>query len=510
MPTISGRKCLIASSAEAAIMGRHLGTFRSSYLVALSCVGSFLFAYDTGIVGGILTLKSFQNDFGFTAGQKDNVSSQSASLLQAGARFGRRWAIVLSSAVFNIGAIMQLFYTRGLATWYAGRVIAGIGVGIATVIIPMYTAEMAPKHLRGRLGSGFQLAFTLGVLVSYFVDYGVSAHVPSTSKQWRIPVGLQLVPGGILGLGMLLTRESARWLAKRGRTEEAMASLVWVRGGESPEVEEEFGDILAGIEEEERATAGVTWKEYLLPSNRYRMFIAITIQIVSPQIFSAVGAGKDAMLLSGFFGVCKVVSCLFFVLFLVERIGRKGSLLLGSFLMGVYMLTVGLITKFNPPDPKAGLTPPAIASLTMIYLEAMTYNISWGPVPWLYMGEIFPTRIREGGVAVGAATQWLFNFTFSQITPHAVTNLGWKVFLMFAIFNWALVFYTWFFIKEVRRLRRVDVKLDFLEVKTRFLTWLCRPRDGLWKKWSSTTVFNAEHTQIEIEAARPKTVAVER
>ncbi len=89
------------------------------------------------------------------------------------------------------------------------------------------------------------------------------------------------------------------------------------------------------------------------------------------------------MLLSGFFGVCKVVSCLFFVLFLVERIGRKGSLLVGSFLMGVYMLTVGLITKFHPPNPKAGLTPPAIASLTMIYLEAMTYNISWGPVPWV-------------------------------------------------------------------------------------------------------------------------------
>ena len=292
-------------------MGKHLGTFRSSYLVALSCVGSFLFAYDTGIVGGILTLKSFQKDFGFTAGQKDNVSSLSASLLQAGgksscdsssgmywtvnrhpaffsclfvwpftARFGRRWAIVLSSFVFNIGAIMQLFYTQGLATWYAGRVISGLGVGIATVIIPMYTAEMAPKHLRGRLGSGFQLAFTLGVMVSYFVDYGVSAHVAPTSRQWRIPVGLQLVPGGILGLGMLVTRESTRWLAKRGRLEEAMASLVWVRGGEeTDEVEEEFADILAGIEEEERATAGVTWKEYFLPSNRYRLFIAVTIQI---------------------------------------------------------------------------------------------------------------------------------------------------------------------------------------------------------------------------------------
>lgn len=86
----------------------------------------------------------------------------------------------------------------------------------------------------------------------------------------------------------------------------------------------------------------------------------------------------------------------------------------------------------------------------MIYLEAMSYNISWGPVPWVYMGEIFPTRIREAGIAIGTSTQWLFNFVFSQVTPHAVENLGWRTFLMFAIFNWALVVFVWFFIKETK------------------------------------------------------------
>lgn len=106
------------------------------------------------------------------------------------------------------------------------------------------------------------------------------------------------------------------------------------------------------------------------------------------------------MLLSGFFGLCKVVACLFFIIFLVERIGRKGALLSGSFLMGLYMLIIGIITATHPPHPKAGLTPPAIASITMIYLEAstfqiyshltkssliviVTFNISWGPVPWV-------------------------------------------------------------------------------------------------------------------------------
>ncbi|CRK48223.1 hypothetical protein BN1723_007908 [Verticillium longisporum] len=118
--------------------------------------------------------------------------------------------------------------------------------------------------------------------------------------------------------------------------------------------------------------------------------------------------------------------------------------------MGTYMLIVAVLTVTFPPNPDQGLTPPSIASLTMIYLEAMSYNISWGPVPWVYMGEIFPTRIREAGIAIGTSTQWLFNFVFSQVTPHAVENLGWRTFLMFAIFNWALVVFVWFFIKETK------------------------------------------------------------
>lgn len=148
----------------------------------------------------------------------------------------------------------------------------------------------------------------------------------------------------------------------------------------------------------------------------------------------------------------KVVSCLFFLLVLIERIGRRGSLLLGSTLMGSYFLIVAVLTKTNPPNPNAGLTPASIASLTMIYLEAMSYNISWGPVPWVYTGEIFPTRIREGGVAISTATQWMFNCVFSLATPYAVKNLGWRTFLMFSIFNYALFAFVWFFIKETKGL----------------------------------------------------------
>ncbi|KAF5552785.1 quinate transport [Fusarium napiforme] len=443
-------------------MTRALGTFRAFYLVALCCVGSFLFAYDTGIVGGILTFPSFQRDFRYTTKDKANVGSLSTSLLQAGAffscffiwpftaLFGRRWSLVLASAIFNIGAVVQTINTHHLAGFYIARFVS---------------AEMAPKNIRGMLGSMFQFFFTLGVMTSYWVDYAASIHIPDdSSAQWQLPVGLQLVPGTILGLGMLFTKESTRWLAKSNRREEALQSLIWVRGGDAPEVQEDwsndlllthmppgrFDEIVRSIDEENSIKAGLTWKELIEPVNRYRLGLIIALQIDAPQIFGLVGAGQDKLLLTGFFGLVKVVACLFFLLFLVERIGRRGSLLAGAGLMGTYMLIVAILTVKFPPNPDAGLTPPSIASLTMIYLEAMSYNISWGPVPWVYTGEIFSSRTREAGIAISTSTQWLFNFVFSQATPHAVTNLGWRTFLMFSIFNFALVIFVWFFIMETK------------------------------------------------------------
>ncbi|KAL6852706.1 hypothetical protein ACO1O0_007254 [Amphichorda felina] len=456
-------------------MGKKLGTFRAVYLVALSCVGSFLFAYDTGVVGGVLTLESFQRDFRYGPAHKATVSSNSTSLLQAGAffacffiwpfsaRYGRRWSIVLASVIFNIGGIVQVINTHSLAAFYVARVISGVGVGMATTVIPAYAAEMAPKDIRGMLGAMIQLFFTLGVMTSYWIGYAVDARMKVSTAQWQIAIGLQLFPGAILGLGMLLTKESTRWLAKQERRDEAMAALSWVRGGETDEVREEFAEILLGIQEEARDKSGLTWRDLLLvPVNRHRLFLIIALQIgvqftgntslayYAPQVFTLVGGGNKSLLFTGFFGVVKVISCLFFLLFLAERLGRRGSLLVGASLMGSYMLIVAILTAKFPPDPDQGLTPTSIASLTMIYLEAMSYNISWGPVSWIYIGEIFPTRIREAATAIAMATQWLFNFVLSQITPHAVENLGWKTFVMFAVFNWALLVLVWFFVKETK------------------------------------------------------------
>lgn len=351
-----------------------------------------------------------------------------------------------------------------MGTFYAGRIIAGLGIGAATVLIPMYAAEMSPKEIRGRLGACFQLFFAMGVMVAYWVTYGVSKDQPEGTAQWQIALGLQLLPSTLLLVGMCTVKESARWLALKGKREKAYESLVWVRGGEeTEEVRAEFDEIIAGIEEELRIKENFSFKELLLPANRYRMFIAVTIQLAAQltgntslayyanQIFSAVGAGSAAKLVTGFFGVVKVVGVLVFQLFVLDRIGRRVPFMVGAGAMGSFMLIIACILATHPvnPDAQTGTTHAGIASIIMVYAEAASYNMSWGPLPWLYMGEMFSSRTREVGVAVGAASQWLFNFMMSQVTPHAINNIGWRMFLMFAIFNYAIIVYSWIFLKEV-------------------------------------------------------------
>jgi len=286
----------------------------------------------------------------------------------------------------------------------------------------MMAGEFAPKHLRGRLGACFQLFFASGVCVSYWVDYAASKGIPETSPtQWQVPVGLQLVPGGLLGLGMLLIKESPRWLAKKGRNEEAWQSLLWIRGSvETPEVQQEFQEILAGVEAEIQASEGFTWKELLLPSNRLRMLLAITIQLAaqlsgntslayfSPQFFTLLGTGNKSIFLTGFFGIAKIAGVVVFILCFVDSLGRKKPLMFGALIMGILMLVVAIIIATHPPNAPDGISSAGAAGIAMIYLEAFAFNFSWGPGPWLYIGEIFPSRIREIGIGTGAASQWLF------------------------------------------------------------------------------------------------------
>ncbi|CAI7670655.1 unnamed protein product [Penicillium crustosum] len=448
--------------------------WRIYWFALVLCTGGALFGYDSGVIGGVLTFQTFQTSFSIPTTKKTHTSAIAVGIQQAGAftgcfliwpitnHYGRRVAMGLCSAIFSLGVILETIDSHSLSVFYLGRVICGLGVGGSATVIPIYMSEMSPKEIRGRLGSCYQLTYTVGILVSYWVDYGVKMMGEEMgARQWQVPVALQLVPGVLMGVGMLGVKESVRWLLAVGRGAEAWESLVWVRGGEGGGARMEFEDMKRGLEEEREITDGVSAWELVEGGNLKRMGIAgglflaqqstgsTALAYFGPQFFELlVGAGDKTLLLTGIFGAIKVVACLIFVVFLSDRFGRRPLLGGGAAFMAVCMIVTAVLVKTYPQPGDGTVTSSGIATVALIYLDIIAYNFSWGPLPWPCASEIFPTRIREPGVAFGVGSQWLFNFVWSFSTPYIQQSLGWGTFLLFGLLDVVIVGFTYFCLKE--------------------------------------------------------------
>ncbi|KAK5706151.1 hypothetical protein LTR97_001138 [Elasticomyces elasticus] len=463
------------------VPGTRKGKFRAYLFGFFICTSGFLFGYDTGIVGGVLTLKSYKNDFGF----KDNttvsavmVSSQNAgafiaalSVFAISERFGRRYTIMAAMALFSIGVILQVIPSHSLACFYVGRVISGLGLGAGTAVSPSYNAEMAPKEIRGMLGSGMQWLFALGVMISYWIDYGVANGLPVSSKQWQIPVGLQLVPAAVLGLGLIGCKESVRWLAKKERYDEAWDSLCWIRGDNGPGVQAEFNEIRVGLAEELRATEGLKSRELLEPAN-------------PPQFFKVlVGGGTQNLLITGLFGAEKFIMVGTYILFFSEKWNRRPTLYISAVLMACCFVIVNVVNKTTVPPKNNQATSAGIATVAMVFLTNSIYQFSWGPLPWPYAAEIFPTRIREVGTSVGVSTQWLFNFLFSLVTPYMIKAWGSYTFTFYAILDLTMATLVFLFLKETKG-RSIEDMENIFHSKAAFDVELAR-KQGVEKEVES-------------------------
>ncbi|CAL5869753.1 uncharacterized protein PFLUO_LOCUS3983 [Penicillium psychrofluorescens] len=417
---------------------------------------------------------SYEDDFRYT--DTTTVSAVMVSLQNAGAfiaalgifpiseRFGRKYTIQLAMLIFCIGVTLEVVPSHSLVCFYIGRVISGFGLGASTAVVPAYSAEMSPKEIRGKLGGAMQCLFALGVMISYWIDYGVETTLPAISKQWQIPVGLQMVPAAVLGLGLLTVPESTRWLAKKGRIEEAWQSLKWIRASDGPEVKAEFTEIQIGLEEELRATEGLKKRELLEPANRYRLALAFfmflaqqctgmtSLAYFGPQFFKTIVGSNNSqsLLITGLFGAEKFVAVTVYLLFFSEMWGRKPTLVISAFLMTLCFVIVTILNHTTVAVTASGPTNAGRATVAMIFLTNAVYQFSWGPLPWPYCAEIFPTRIREVGVSVAVSTQWLFNFMFSLVTPYMIASWGSYTFLFFAGCDIAMGLIVFFFAKETK------------------------------------------------------------
>jgi sugar porter (SP) family MFS transporter len=460
--------------------------------------------YDTGVMGSVLALSSFKKDFGLPIGSTGFASSHNAkvasnvvSLLTAGCffgaifaafindRFGRRYSLMGFSVVFLIGAAVQTAATHSIGQIYAGRVIAGLGIGGMSSITPVFVAENCPPAVRGRITGLFQEFLVIGSTFAYWLNYGVALHIEPSTKQWRIPVAIQIVPGGFLLIGLFFLKESPRWLMKQGRIEEATNSLAYMRRGEvtDPDIMQEIAEIKASIDEEINATEGVTWKECIAPGMRMRFITGFLIMMCqqftgtnsigyyAPQIFQTIGISKTntSLFATGIYGTVKVFTTGLFLIIGIDKLGRRKSLLLGAGWMMTMMFIIGGVLHTHPPTNTNTVSSASIAMVVMIYFFVIGYSASWGPIPWVYLSEIFPTRLRSYGVGMGAATQWLFNFVITEVTPNAVNHIGWRTFMMFGIFISAMGVFVFFFIKETKgkTLEEMDVLFGSVDAQQR-------------------------------------------
>ncbi|KAL5504781.1 hypothetical protein ACEPAH_7444 [Sanghuangporus vaninii] len=476
--------------------------FRNSRVYFLAFVafwGIITFGYDTGITGGIIAQDSFINHFlvneeGIVDSSKvANISGNVVSVLQAGAFFGslgsapissqlgRRLSLICSSIIFALGAILQTISGtggRGLGYIYSGRFVAGVGIGGISSISPTFVAECSPKNVRGRITGIFEIMAVTGVMISYFVNFGISQHGISGPLVWQIPFGIQLIPTGIMVVGLLFVKESPRWLAYCGKTQEALESLAYLRKENitSQSVQEEMAEIEAAIDEEREVLNEKGAKEIFFGKGNLSRFVFAfflqffqqwtgqnSVNYFAPQMFEAIGyhGATQSLFASGIYGIIKVVTVIIFTFFLVELFGRKTYLAISSVGSGVLFFTIGAILKTHPPDATAsGPSAASKAMAALLYIFVVFYSIGWGPVPWIMSPEIFSTHTRHYGLAVSSGSQWLWNFTVTRISPLLIASLGWKIFMVYAAIDLGpMLFFCTMLIPETRgkSLEEMDV-----------------------------------------------------
>jgi sugar porter (SP) family MFS transporter len=474
-------------------MAKDVPTSRRAVLLAIFIAfGGFLFGYDMGVISGCLIMPDFIRRFGQeTDGQYYLSSSRQSiivSLLSAGTfcgaiaqaftsdRLGRRGSILFWSAIFTVGVAIQTGTTYSLVQLVIGRYIAGLGVGSLSAIVPLYNGETAPKAIRGTILVIYQVQIISGIFLSYLLELG--SHTINNSASWRIPIGLQMVWGIILLSGMFFLPESPRHLLGTGRGDEARKVIAELNGvpEDNPLVIEIVEELDFAIRAENEG-GKATWLECFSTRNELwrRTINGMMLQFIQQlngqnfyyyygdTFFQSAGAGLSPYIIQTVLGAVSVAGTLP-ALYFIETWGRRKSLLLGASGQSVCALIVAVVghtTLASTGTPTSALTARNRAGgdvvITFAIFQVFIFGTTWGPTPWVYLGESFPLRVRPKSIALGSATNWFWNFMLSFFSPRIVDQIGPMIML---VFFGMLVFgyiYVYFAIPETKGLTLEEV-----------------------------------------------------
>jgi SP family galactose:H+ symporter-like MFS transporter len=385
---------------------QHRGRF--VYVAALvSALGGLLFGYDTGVISGAILF--IEQDFALSSLLISVVVSAVLIGAVIGAAIGgyladlvgRRKMILSAALIFIVGAVGTAF-TPNVILLIAGRIVVGLGIGIASMSAPLYISEVAPAKVRGSLVSLNQLAITVGIVVSYLIDYAL---VPI--QGWRYMLGLAAIPAAILGLGMLPLPDTPRWLVSHDEPDKARSVLQRIRS--SADVDKELGEIQESLKQQKAGRAEL-FNPLVKPALIIGVALAVFQQVTgintviyyAPKIFQFAGitSSSSAIFSTLLVGVVNVAFTVAAIL-LLDRVGRRPLLLIG--LAGMISSLTLLGFSFYMSSLFGLLGPLATAGL-MIYVAS--FAIGLGPVFWLLISEIYPLRVRGLAMSIASEANW--------------------------------------------------------------------------------------------------------
>jgi sugar porter (SP) family MFS transporter len=419
----------------------------------ITALGGLLFGYDTGVVSGALLF--LKNDFGgLSSFQQELVTSlllvgAAVGALFAGRiadRVGRRLTVLGTALIFIVGVLLAAF-TPTFPVLLVARIVIGLAVGAASMVVPLYIGEVAPPRIRGALVSMNQLAITSGILVSYLADYGLA-----DTKSWRLMFGLAAIPAVLLFTGMLFQAESPHWLIMRGRDAEARRVLSRLRAPE--EIEPEIAEVHRVTELEQLRTRDLLGAK-LRPMLAVGVLLAIFQQVTgintviyyAPTLLQSAGFGTNGALLANVVNGGVNVIMTIIAIRLLDRVGRRPMLLAGTTGMAVGMFLTAF--SFSAGEQLHGAR--AVTAILGLLIYTGSFAIGLGPVFWLLIAEIYPLTIRGAAMSVATIANWSANFvvTISFLTiKNAIGGTG--VFLLFGSLTVVALLYFWRKVPETK------------------------------------------------------------
>ena len=422
-------------------------------IVAVATIGGFLFGYDSGAVNG--TQDGLTKAFGLVPGSwspTNGLGFTVASLLIGcfiGAFFagrladlmGRRNTMMVAAALFLVGALVQGAASSQLI-FVIARICGGMAVGAASVLSPAYISEVAPAQIRGRLTTVQQIMIITGLTAAFVVNYflAASAGVSTASfwlgiEAWRWMFLMQALPAAIFLVALFMIPESPRYLVSKGRIDRALAVLTTLFGADV--ARSKLDEIRATFSEDHRPRLS----DIKSPSGGIRKIVWVGIMLAAFQQFVGINVifyyGATLWQLAGFSesqsllinivsGAVSIAAC-FGTIAVIDKIGRKPLLLIGSAGMAVTLFAMVYAFSQGSLDPQGNLVlSKDLGTLAVVAanLYVIFFNFSWGPVMWVMLGEMFPNQIRGSALAVSGFVQWFANFLISFSFPVMAAKLG--------------------------------------------------------------------------------------